>query len=206
MLRLRLTPHAVLTGSTPAENIRPPSLFFSTVYGAASFAAVSGLAYSLWAWQLLPGAAAMYAAIAAIYIGLTGFALGRLVIGPDTTLRFALLFAAAFAAYAALWCALWFGLRGRHHADLWGAALGLAVMTLLIQRAFGDRKNFLPLFAVLFTCHSLGYYAGDVLHGLLRGTAGRLLWGVAHGAGFGAGLGYLLYEVQEPVRRRLRAL
>jgi len=196
-----LTPDQVLSRATAGQlPVRAPSLAGSIVYGALSFGVVSVIAYSIWAYRLIEGTAAMYSSIAAIYVGLTGLALSRLVLGPGATIRFALLFATAFLAYAVAWCAFWFGLKGKHHADLWGSAVGLAAVALLLRGAFGKRSDFLSLFAVLFTFHSLGYYLGDSLYAAVRGATGRLLWGAAHGLGFGAGLGCVLFQVQTPVR------
>ena len=172
--------------------------------GGVSFGVVSLLAYSIWAFRLIPGTAAMYATIAAVYIGLSGVALGRLVLGPGAIPRFALLFATAFFVYAAVWCAFWFGLKGKHHADLYGAAVGLWAMTWMLRRAFDCQGGVLPSLAVLFALHTVGYTLGDDLYALVRGSGGRLLWGAAHGVGFGLGLGYVVYECQQPLRDRLR--
>lgn len=192
-----LTPEAI-NARTPAAELKPvPPLRFAMVYGGLALGAVSLLAYSIWAFRLVPGAAAMYSSIAAVYIGLTGVLLSRLVRGSGTVGRFALLFAATFAVYAIFWCLFWFGLKGRYQADLFGSAFGLAAMAWLILRAFGRRDGFLPAFAVLFTFHTLGYALGDELYGAVSGSTGRLLWGAAHGIGFGAGLGSVLHYCQQ---------
>lgn len=197
-----LTPDQVLA-RTPAGHLRPGlSLPAAVGYGALAFGIVSVLAYSLWAFRIISHEATLYAAIACVYLGGTGLVLSRLVLGAGAAGRFALLFAAAFLLYAVAWCAFWFGLRGRHLADLWGALAGLALMTWLLRRAFGSGAGFLALFVPLFLLHSLGYYLGDVLHAAVRGSTGRLLWGAAHGVGFGAGLGYVLHRLQAPVRAR----
>ena len=174
-----------------------PSLAFAMIYGCLSFGAVSALAYSIWAFRLVPGErTALYTTTALVYLGLGGLALSRLVAVPGAARRFTLCFATVFLAYAICWCAFWFGLRGKYRADLWGAVTGLAAMTWLLQRAFGQSRGFLAMFAVLLALHSLGYYAGEQLYASVRGSTGRLLWGAAHGLGFGAGLGYVLFQCQ----------
>jgi hypothetical protein len=191
--------------SLPSGGRTVPGLVYSLVYGSLGFGAVSVLAYSIWAYRWVPGTTALYASTAAVYIGLGGLVLSRLVVAPGAWKRFPLIFAAGFALYAIGWCACWFGLRGKFLADLWGAVVGLAGMTWLLQRAFGRKGGFLSLFLALLALHSVGYYAGGELYAAIRGRNGRLLWGAAHGLGFGAGLGFLLHRCQTSLKTRLSA-
>ena len=166
---------------------------FSIFYGGLSFGVVSLLAYSIWAFRRTIGEATMYTSIATVYIGFGGIALSRLV-RPFPTFRFAGIFGIAFLIYAIVWCVFWFGLGRKHHADLWGSVVALAGMVCMLRRGLNSKANFLPLFGVLFAFHTIGYYLGDVLYATVGRSAGRLLWGAAHGVGFGAGLGYVLSE------------
>jgi hypothetical protein len=196
-----LTPDQVMKRVPWNQLSLPPLRRTGLIQGALSFGLVSLGAYSLWAYRLIPHEGALFAAIALVYVGVGGVALGRLVRGGD--FRFPLLFAAGFAAYAALWCAGWFSLGGKHHGDLYGSAAGLAVLTILLRQAFGARGGWIKSFGVLFACHTLGYTLGADAHDVFGGVEGRLAWGVCHGAGFGAGLGYVLADAQAGLRRRL---
>ncbi|MEY4941162.1 MAG: hypothetical protein RIQ93_2897 [Verrucomicrobiota bacterium] len=196
-----LTPDAVLAREAAPRSLPAMSPSFALVYGGLSFGLVSVLAYSIWAFRLIEHTGVMYAAIATVYIGLTGLALSRLVLGAAK--RFPALFAVVFLAYAVAWCVFWFGLKGKHQADLMGSAVGLAAMTWLLHRAFGKNDGFLLSFIALFGLHTAGYYLGEWLYTAVGGSSGRLLWGGAHGLGFGAGLGYILHRCQEPLRNRV---
>jgi hypothetical protein len=156
---------------------------------------VSLAAYSLWAFRLIAGTGLLYVSIAAVYLVSSGWILARLV-PPTGRVRYLGLFTLAFAGYAALWCLCWFGLRGRYHADFYGAVLGLAWMAWLHWRAFDAQGSWLPAALGLIALHAVGYTAGEDLHALVGGVRGRLLWGLGHGLGFGAGLGWLLYQAQ----------
>ena len=173
------------------------------LFGAVSFGLVSVVAYSVWAFRLIANNGLMFAVTALVYIALAGLALGRLVRDPAQRKRFPFILAAGFAVYAACWCAFWFGLKGKYHADLWGAAVGLAALTLVLRAALDLPVGFLAAFGVLFTCHTLGYTLGDELYALVKGKAGRLLWGAGHGVGFGAGLGFLLAHTRRPWTNRV---
>ena len=169
---------------------------FAMCYAGLSFGAVSTLAYSIWAFRWVPGTTGLYVTTALVYIGLGGLALSRLIAVRGAWRRFPLCFATVFLVYAVLWCAFWFGLRGKYQADLFGALAGLAAMTWLLQRAFGQTRGFLGAFVVLLALHSVGYYAGGYFHSIVPGVSGKLLWGAAHGVGFGSGLGYVLHQCQ----------
>lgn len=184
-------------GLTPSsDSAATTTLPFAMIYGGLSFGAVSTLAYSIWAFRLVPGAAGLYTTTALVYLGLGGLALSRLVVAPGAWKRFPPCFALVFLAYAVAWCACWFGLHGKYYADFWGSAVGLAAVTWLLQRAFGQPRGFLAMFAVLLALHSAGYYAGGWLHATVPGANGKLLWGAAHGLGFGAGLGHVIFHCQ----------
>jgi len=194
-----LTPQQVIdrSGADPVK--QPVSLLFSILYGGIGFAVVSVLAYSIWAFRLVRGQGPMYLSIAIVYVVLSGWVMGRLVLAPKAQFRFMGLFATGFAAYAILWCLLWFGLTGKHHGDLYGSALGLLAMAVIFKHAFGASFNLLFVSGILFTFHTLGYYLGDDLYQIVGGSTGRLLWGAGHGIGFGAGLGCLIHQCQVPL-------
>jgi len=143
--------------------------------------------------------ALLHSSIAAVYLVASGWILARLV-PPAGRARYLGLFTLGFAGYAALWCLCWFGLRGRYHADFHGSVLGLGWLTWLHWRAFGALGSWVPAALILIALHTLGYTAGDDLHDLGGGVRGRLLWGLGHGLGFGAGLGWLLHQAQQASR------
>ena len=172
-----------------------PTAQRAVLLGALGLAAVSLAAYSVWAFRLVAGTGLLYGSISAVYLATSGWILARLV-PPPGRVRYLGLFTLGFAGYAALWCLCWFGLRGRYHADFHGAVLGLAWLAWLHWRAFGARGSWVPAALVLLALHTLGYTAGDDLHALVGGVSGRLLWGLGHGLGFGAGLGWLLHRAQ----------
>lgn len=181
------------------------SILRSAVYGGLGLGLVSLAAYSIWAFA--PKAAGseggMYALIALVYLAGTGLALRGLLQGENRMRRFYALFLPAFVLYAALWSAAWFMLGGR--AGEWlGAAAGTVTMAWMMWRGLGRPAGFWAGAVALFVLHTAGYFAGSAwMYGLLdRGISGwekrevatlaKLGWGLLHGLGFGAGLGFAL--------------
>lgn len=134
-----------------------------------------------------------------LFIVLGGFALRPLVAGPVSKTRFYTIFGAGFFAYATGWVVAYFLLTGA--AGEWiGSLAGSVLLILVIASAF-KRWRKVPLLSIfLFAIHSAGYFLGSILHSSLGGKAGMLLWGVVYGACFGAGLGFVLYQTQVPIR------
>ena len=181
-------------------------------FGALRFTVVSLLAYAISAFGPKMGASVLYSLIAVAYVGLSGLLMNGLLEGPRRLVRWYLIFVPGFLLYAVFWCAGWFGLRG-HAGEVFGSAVGLFFLAWTIGRGVGAKGVLLEVLAVLFFYHTLGYYLGDMLytggqgHKLLaplldnvsggtRVTIARLLWGLGHGAGFGAGLGYAFWKSQ----------
>ena len=52
---------------------------------------------------------------------------------------------------------------------------------------------------------TLGYYMVEPFHAWYPGAKGILPWGFCFGAGFGAGVGYVLYAAQSRTRELLSA-
>ena len=198
--------HARLRSSTEQTPI--PTLAQSLLQGSLGFCLVSVMAFAVWALagkrlsQNL-GEAGFYAVCALVFIGLAGIELHKLVIGPRTLGRFYALFAAGFGAYAVAWCLAWFLVRGK--AGEWlGSLAGSAVFAMVLTSAFSASGSFIRVSVGLFITHSAGYFTGEWIHASSGGRPGMLLWGVAYGLGFGAGLGYALYVCQETIRMRLK--
>jgi hypothetical protein len=180
-------------------------LLRSTLHGALGYAAVSLAAYSIWAFAPRLGGSelGMYGLIALVFLAGTGLALHGLLLGEAKLSRFYRLFLPAFFAYAAVWSAAWFGLGGR--VGEWvGALAGTLVFALIAWRWLGQPRGFWIAALVLFVLHTLGYFAGSAwMYGLLEhGAQGlskrqvaivaKLGWGLFHGLGFGAGIGFAL--------------
>jgi hypothetical protein len=110
------------------------------------------------------------------------------------------LFGLAFFAYAAGWVIAYFTLRNT--AGEWlGSLAGSVLMAFVFAAGFGRLSSTGKLSAVLFVSNSLGYFLGSALNNSLGGRPGMLLWGVAYGLFFGAGIGASLHLVQQGPQR-----
>lgn len=193
----------VKASGAPAE---APTLAGSVIRGAVGFTIVSVAGFAPWALagKWLPEIG-MYAACAAVFIGLSGLLLHRLIIGPGSLPRFYLLFGVAFLANSVLWTAAWMLLKG-DKGSLVGLLAGTAAMGGMIALAFEERRAALPSIAALFVLNTAGYYVGGWVEGALARTnltVAMLLWGVFYGLGLGSGLGLAFYFSQKTVRERL---
>jgi len=161
----------------------------------------------------------MYASCAIIFIGLSGFCLHRLIIGPGSLGRFYKLFGLTFMLYSAAWIAGWMALRG-HSGSLVGLLAGTALMGWMLAVAFDARHQVLKVIAVLFLLNTAGYFIGGCAQGSImsmkeltifgieisrkaRMTTAMFSWGVFYGIGFGAGLGWAFHLCQDRVREIL---
>lgn len=152
--------------------------------GSLGLAAVSLAAFSVWAFGPLKGPP-MFAAVAAVFVLLTGLVLHPLARSP---LQFARAFIPAFIAYAAVWSAIYFFSR----RDYVATSAGCAVFTLVLAFVLGGRRAWLRAFVVTLAAHALGYWLGGVVcYGVFQhDRLGMLAWGLGYGLGFGAGIGY----------------
>lgn len=166
--------------------------------GTLGFAAVSLAAYSVWAFAggWFKSEAALYSSIALAFVALSGVALHPLA---GSLPRFYKSFVPAFLAYAAVWCLAWFTLHSR--LGEWLGSLGGSVAFAVVAGLIlGKPRASLQAAAVLFFAHSVGYFMGaDFYEGVKpqARTLARLGWGLFHGLGFGAGIGYAFFQFRE---------
>jgi hypothetical protein len=130
-----------------------------------------------------------------LFVVLSGGFFGSLVVLRWRLPRFYLLWALAFFAYAAAWTAAYFILRDTA-GELLGALAGSVLMALVFTAGFRSLGSTVKLSAVLFVSNCLGYFIGAALYYSIGRPLGMLLWGVAYGVFFGAGIGASLHLVQ----------
>jgi len=192
------------------------SLSCSIIRGSVGFAIVSLGAFSVWAlagkwFQHHGGEGALYGACALVFAALSGLLLHPLVRNSESLLRFYGIFVPAFLAYATVWCLGWFALH--YGLGEWlGALLGSAAFVGVLCWKFQNGRTFIPTTLIVFALNLVGYFLGGHLtHWLLstNGTAflsglskpeiavvAKLGWGLVYGLGFGAGIGYAFYAIQ----------
>lgn len=201
---------------TAGPQIQGASTSSYTLRGAFGFAVVSVGAFSVWAFagrwfRGHGGEGALYAAIAGVFIALTGLLLHPLVRGERRLLRFHAAFAPAFLVYAVVWSGFWFWL-GSGAGEWLGSLLGSATFVAILAWRLGNWTAVGRATGAFFVLHTLGYFAGGQAMALLIGLARRtpppvltapdliilakLSWGLFYGLGFGAGLGYAFALLQ----------
>ncbi len=192
-----------------AAATRLPTLKQSLCYGSVGFCVASIAVFAIvgcgrpWMYRYL-GALGPYLVATFLFIVLAGGILSRLVVGPGRLLHFYLLFGVAFFSYAAGWVIAYLTLRNPL-GELLGSVAGSCLMALVLAAAFKANNSLPKLIPVLFLASSAGYFLGRLFHVAISGTVGMILFGSSYGLGFGAGLGYALFLVQEPIRRCLSA-
>jgi hypothetical protein len=191
---------------------RVPTLVESVTRGVLGFTCVSIAGFLPWPifelWFRGLREMHLYVACTAVFIGFSGVCLHRLILGPDSLLRFYKLFALAFLAYAAVWVAGWMTLRGEERSIV-GLLGGTAVMGAILCLAFDATRRLPAVILALFALNALGYYSGGWMMGKLIGEnriPAMLSWGACYGIGFGAGLGVAFHFCQARARTLLRAI
>jgi hypothetical protein len=225
MAWFQLDPESITARAKAAgTEVHVPSLTASVWRGTIGFTIVSVAGFVPWAifgrsLHRLVGELGMYLGCMAVFIGLSGLLMHRLILGPGSLSRFYKLFSAAFAAYSVGWMAGWMVLRG-HPGSIAGLLAGTAMMGWMMTRAFDARDATFKVIAVLFVLNSLGYFIGGWAEAGVMGMkeptlfgvavarkvqvrTAMLLWGVFYGLGFGAGLGWAFHLCQGTVRRSL---
>ena len=188
------------------QPFRVPTLGASVLRGIIGFTLVSVAGFAPWpildrwfGWMEEMG---LYVTCTAVFIGLSGMLLHRLIIGSGSLPRFYKVFTFAFIAYVIAWAAFWIWLRSEAGA-IAGLLGGTAAMGAILAFAFDARRAAMKIIAALFVLNAAGYLAGGWIEGKLgiyhRLTA-ILLYGICYGIGFGAGLGMAFHFCQARAR------
>jgi hypothetical protein len=149
----------------------------------------------------------LYVACTAIFVGLSGPCLHRLILGSGSLARFYKLFAIAFIAYAVVWVAFWMALRG-DAGSVVGLLGGTAAMGAILALAFDAPRALPQVITALFLLHGAGYYLGGRFEGKLlldHRLVAMFLWAAGYGLGFGAGLGAAFHFCQSRARELIVA-
>ena len=178
-----------------------PSLVRSIATGAVGFGLVSVGVFATvafgerWMYRNL-GLLGAYLTWTVLFILLSGAVFGSLVVVRWRLPRFYLLFGLAFFAYAANWMFAYFILRGTA-GELVGSLAGSILMAVVFAAGFESLRSTLKLSALLFVTNAVGYFLGSALNNSFGGRPGMLLWGLAYGLFFGAGISAALHLVQK---------
>ena len=188
---------------------RVPSLGASILRGIVGFTLVSVAGFAPWPiidrWFPWMGETGLYVASTAVFIGLSGPLMHRLIIGPGSLPRFCKLFTLAFTAYVIAWAAFWMWLRS-DVGEVAGLLGGTAAMGAILAFAFDARRAVVKIIAALFVLNTAGYRAGGWFEGKLaidHRLAAIVLWGICYGFGFGAGLVLAFHFCQTRARALL---
>ena len=178
-----------------------PSLQRSIATGAIGFCLVSLIVFATvafgerWMYRSFTVLGA-YLAWTVLFILLSGGVFGSLVVGRWRLPRFFLMWALAFFMYAAAWVVAYFTLRNTT-GELLGSLAGSVLIALVFAAGFRSFGSAVKLSAVLFVSNALGYFLGGALYYSVGRPLGMLLWGIAYGLFFGAGIGAALHFVQQ---------
>jgi hypothetical protein len=211
MVLFQLDPPSIVARvRATGETARLPTLAASLARGVVGFTVLSVAGFLPWPimdhWFPSLREMHLYLACTAIFIGLSGPCLHRLILGPGSLSRFYKLFAIAFIAYAVVWVACWMAWRG-DAGSLAGLLGGTAAMGLILAVAFDSPRALPAVIGALFLLNSAGYYAGNWIGGKLmvdHRLAEIFAWAACYGIGFGAGLGAAFHFCQGQVRELLR--
>ncbi len=177
------------------------TLSHSIFRGALGLAVVSALAFAVWAFggpffHHRGGEVGMYVGCALVFVLGSGWLLHPLLQGERSFLRFNRIFLAAFGTYAIIWSLAWFKL-GFGKGEWLGSALGCLAFVAVCAASLGRWSQCFVAAAVLFACHSAGYFfGGQIYYPSDHGTLMKLAWGVVYGLGFGAGIGFTFWSLQ----------
>ncbi|MEZ5299953.1 MAG: hypothetical protein R3F11_04695 [Verrucomicrobiales bacterium] len=200
-------------GQIPGTPAPGPELVRGAVGGAVM--SVGGFAPWAFAGRILVeavGEAGFYSVCALAFIGLSGIALHRLLIGTGSLWRFYKLFTAGFLAYSAAWIAGWMALRG-DAGSLAGLGGGALAMALVFGGAFGTPHRIVAAALWLFAPAAAGYFLGGIAEGKAMASAdsramriaAMLLWGLCYGIGLGIGIAGAIHACQAAVLAKIRA-
>jgi len=181
--------------------------------------------FAVWAFsgRLFDSEKAMYAGCAAVLLGFGGAALlpGSGLSGFKKVANWCLSFAVAFTIYAIVWSVAWFTFQDTF-GEILGSAVGIFCLVIVLKYWMKFDFSIGSVTAVVFLCHSLGYYGGELAYDSIQGRGplgmelrtgkqqiamlAKLAWGLGYGLGFGAGMSCLLQMSRQSFDRPSRQI